>query len=155
MKLKQIIKTTLEQENEKELKHISMLESRILAKVHEEEVHDDELKNFFSLRKPLFNFRMPLAFALILIIVVSVCITINTPVSAKGSFLDALISLKNQLQDELSHLLSYDPSYRDKSTQKYKQAQQEWCSVSARAPEEQEKAVTAIRDFLDRPDADV
>lgn len=155
MKLKNIIKTTLDQETRKESQHITQLQNMILAKVHEEETHEEEIKSFFPLKKLSWSFQFPLAFALVLVIVVSTLITLNTPVSAKGSFLDNLIALKNQIQQELTHLLGNDPSYRDKSTQKYKQAQQEWCTVSARAPEEQEKAVDAIQDFLDRPDADV
>jgi hypothetical protein len=155
MKLKNIIKTTLNQENRKESQHISELQNMILAKVHEEQTHEEEIKSFFSLKRFSWSFQLPLAFALVLIIVASTLITLNTPVSAKGSFLDNLIALKNQIQQELTHLLGNDPSYRDKSTQKYKQAQQEWCTVSARPPEEQEKAVDAIQDFLDRPDADV
>lgn len=155
MKLKNIIKTTLDQETRKESQHINELQNMILAKVHEEQTHEEEIKSFFPLKRLSWNFQFPLAFALVLVIVACSLITLNTPVSAKGSFLDTLISLKNQIQQELTHLLGNDPSYRDKSTQKYKQAQQEWCTVSARPPEEQEKAVDAIQDFLDRPDADV
>lgn len=155
MKLKNIIKTTFEQESRKELTHINELQSRILSKIHEEETHDEELTNFFPVRRPLFSFRFPLAFALVIIVFFSFAIAMNSPVAAKGSIIDALINLKNQLQQELTQLLSNDPSYRDKNTQKYKQTQQEWCSVSARSPEEQEKAVAAIRDFMDRPDANV
>jgi hypothetical protein len=155
MKLKNIIKDTLSHETPKESQHINELQNMILAKVHEEQTHEEEIKSFFSLKRFSWNFQLPLAFALVLVIVVCSLITLNTPVSAKGSFLDNLIALKNQIQQELTHLLGNDPSYRDKSTQKYKQAQQEWCTVSARAPEEQEKAVDAIQDFLDRPDANV
>lgn len=156
MKLRNIIRSFFLQESKKEFKHISALETQILAKVREEKELEIELnKSYTPIPQPFWAFRFPLAFALILIIVFSFGIIVNTPVVAKGSILDTLINLKNQLQQELTHLLGNDPAYRDKSTQKYKQAQQEWCSVSARAPEEQEKAVAAIREFLDRPDADV
>ena len=157
MKLRNIIRSFFLQESKKEFKHISMLEKQILARVSEEKELEVELdKTFTPAPRPFWTFRFPLAFATVVLLVFFVgVLTNNSPVFAKGSIIDALISLKNQLQQELTQLLSNDPSYRDKSTQKYKQSQQEWCSVSARPPEEQEKAVAAIRDFIDRPDANV
>src|SRR3989344_4919382 len=157
MKLRNIIRSFFLQESKKEFKHISMLEKQILARVREEKELEVELdKTFTPAPRPFWTFRFPLAFATVVLLVFFVgVLTNNSPVFAKGSIIDALISLKNQLQQELTQLLSNDPSYRDKSTQKYKQSQQEWCSVSARPPEEQEKAVAAIRDFIDRPDANV
>ena len=134
-----------------------MLEKQILARVSEEKELEVELdKTFTPAPRPFWTFRFPLAFATVVLLVFFVgVLTNNSPVFAKGSIIDALINLKNQLQQELTQLLSNDPTYRDKNTQKYKQTQQEWCSVSARPPEEQEKAVAAIRDFMDRPDANV
>src|SRR3989338_9605370 len=155
MKLKNVIKSAFEQQEQKDTMHIKTLEKQILSKVHEEEDLDQEVKAYFPQRKSFWANSVPYVFAALLIFVLFFGISTKSPAFAKGSILDALISLKNQLQQELTQLLSNDPSYRDKSTQKYKQAQQEWCSVSARAPEEQEKAVAAIRDFLDRPDANV
>src|SRR3989338_1403319 len=137
MKLRNIIRSFFLQESKKEL-----------------EVELD--KTFTPAPRPFWTFRFPLAFATVVLLVFFVgVLTNNSPVFAKGSIIDALINLKNQLQQELTQLLSNDPTYRDKNTQKYKQTQQEWCSVSARPPEEQEKAVAAIRDFMDRPDANV
>lgn len=157
MKLKNIIRSYFLKESKKEFKHISDLEKQILMRVREEKELEAELdKNFTPAPRPFWTFRLPLAFATIVLLVFFVgVLSNNSPAFAKGSIIDALIGLKNQLQQELTQLLSNDPSYRDKDTQKYKQTQQEWCSVSARPPEEQEKAVAAIRDFMDRPDADV
>src|SRR3989339_1772655 len=155
MKLRNIIRSFFLQESKKEFKHISMLEKQILARVREEKELEVELdKTFTPAPRPFWTFRFPLAFATVVLLVFFVgVLTNNSPVFAKGSIIDALINLKNQLQQELTQLLSNDPTYRDKNSQKYKQAQQEWCSVSARPPEEQEKAVIAVREFLDRPDA--
>lgn len=157
MKLKNIIRSFFLKESKKEFKHISDLEKQILMRVREEKELEVELdKNFTPAPRPFWTFRLPLAFATIVLLVFFVgVLSNNSPAFAKGSIIDALIGLKNQLQQELTQLLSNDPSYRDKDTQKYKQTQQEWCSVSARPPEEQEKAVAAIRDFMDRPDANV
>jgi len=157
MKLKNIIRSYFLKESKKEFKHISDLEKQILMRVREEKELEVELdKNFTPAPRPFWTFRLPLAFATIVLLVFFVgVLSNNSPAFAKGSIIDALIGLKNQLQQELTQLLSNDPSYRDKDTQKYKQTQQEWCSVSARSPEEQEKAVAAIRDFMDRPDANV
>lgn len=157
MKLKNIIRSYFLRESKKEFKHISLLEKKILARIKEENELEVELdKNFSSAPRPFWTFRLPLAFATIVLLVFFVgVLSNNSPAFAKGSIIDALIGLKNQLQQELTQLLSNDPSYRDKNTQKYKQTQQEWCFVSARPPEEQEKAVAAIRDFMDRPDANV
>jgi hypothetical protein len=157
MKLKNIIRSYFLKESKKEYKHISDLEKQILMRVREEKELEVELdKNFTPAPRPFWTFRLPLAFATIVLLVFFVgVLSNNSPAFAKGSIIDALIGLKNQLQQELTQLLSNDPSYRDKDTQKYKQTQQEWCSVSARSPEEQEKAVAAIRDFMDRPDANV
>lgn len=157
MKLKNIIRTFFLQESKKEFRHISALEDQILSKVREEHRLEEELdKSFSPAPKPFWTFRFPLAFATVVLLLFFVGIlSTQSPVSAKGSIIDALISLRNALQQELTNLLTTDPSYRDKNSQKYKQAQQEWCSVSARPPEEQEKAVTAIREFLERPDANV
>lgn len=159
MKFKNVIQQAYEQEEKKESKHIEALKQQILVRVRQEKTQDEEIKSFFPVRKfiwtPQWIPQFSLAFAMIMVIVVCFSIVVNTPVSAKSPIIDALISLRNALQQELTHLLGTDPTYRDKSTQKYKQAQQEWCSVSARSPEEQEKAVAAVREFLDRPDADV
>ena len=144
MKLRNIIRSFFLQESKKEFKHISALETRILARVREEKELEIELdKSFTPTPRPFWTFRFPLAFATVVLLVFFIgVLTNNSPVFAKGSIIDALISLKNQLQQELTQLLSNDPSYRDKNTQKYKQTQQEWWSVSARSPEEQEKAVS-------------
>lgn len=155
MKYKNVIKAAFEQEERKDAMHIKALEKQILSKIHDEEDLEKEVKTYFPQRKSFWTTSLPYAFATIVLVVLFFGLTTNSQVMAKGSILEALMNLRNQLQQELSNLLSNDPSYRDKETQKYKQTQQEWCSVSARAPEEQEKAVAAIRDFLDRPDAKV
>ncbi|HCE30935.1 hypothetical protein A2778_05715 [Candidatus Daviesbacteria bacterium RIFCSPHIGHO2_01_FULL_40_24] len=155
MKLKNVIKSVFEKEGQKDTMHIKALEKQILSKIHEEEDLDQEVKTYFPQPKSFWTTKLPYAFAALLLFVLFFGISTKNPVMAKGTILDVLINLKNQLQQELTTLLSNDPSYRDKNTQKYKQAQKEWCSVSASAPEEQEKSVAAIRDFLDRPDASV
>ncbi len=154
MKLKDVIKTTLDQESHKETEHINMLQSRILENVREENTHEDELRKYFRPIESFWNFKIPYAFAMAVLALIFITFTTSS-VLAKGSVMEMLISLRNALQQELSQLLNTDPSYRDKGTQKYQQAQKEWCLVSARPAEEREKAVTAIRDFLDRPDANV
>ncbi len=157
MKLKNIIRSYFLKESKKEFKHISVLERQILERIREEKQLEENLNKTFSPPpNPFWSFRLPLAFASIALVILFVgFLSTKSPVSAKGSIIDALISLRNQLQEELTSLLTNDPDYRDKNSQKYKQAQQEWCSVSARPAEEQEKSVAAVREFLDRPDANV
>lgn len=158
MKLKNIIRSFFLQESKKEFKHISALENQILSRVREEQELERELdKSFSPVQRPFWsflNFKVPYAFVAIVFAVLFISFTSST-VLAKGSVIEMLMNLRNALQQELSNLLNNDPTYRDKSTQKYQQAQKEWCLVSARPPEEREKAVRAVREFLDRPDANV
>lgn len=158
MKLKNIIRSFFLQESKKEFKHISALERHILARVKEEQELEEKLgRSFTPAPRPFWNFlniRVPYAFAVIVLGVLLISFT-TTTVMARGSVIEMLINLRNALQQELSNLLNNDPTYRDKGTQKYQQAQKEWCLVSARSAEEREKAVSAVRDFLDRPDANV
>jgi hypothetical protein len=155
MKYKDVIKSTFEQQEQKETMHIKALEKQILSKIHEEEDLDQEVKTYFPQRKSFWTTKVPYAFAVIVLMVLFFGLSTNSQVLAKGSILEALVNLRNQLQQELTNLLFNDPSYRDKETQKYKQTKREWCSVSARVPEEQEKAVASIRAFLGRPTANV
>ena len=158
MRLKNIIRSFFLQESKKEFKHISALESQILARVREEQKLEEKLdKSFSQTPRPFWDFlniRIPYAFAVVVLGVLLISFT-ATNVMARGSVIEMLLNLRNALQQELSNLLNNDPSYRDKGTQKYQQAQKEWCLVSARPAEEREKAVEAVRDFLDRPDANV
>ena len=158
MKLKNIIRSFFLQESKKEFKHISALENQILSRVREEHELERELdKSFSPAQRPFWSFlnlKVPYAFVAIVFAVLFISFTSST-VLAKGSVIEMLMNLRNALQQELSNLLNNDPTYRDKSTQKYQQAQKEWCLVSARPPEEREKAVRAVREFLDRPDANV
>lgn len=158
MRLKNIIRSFFLQESKKEFKHISALESQILARMREEQKLEEKLdKSFSQTPRPFWDFlniRIPYAFAAVVLGVLLISFT-ATNVMARGSVIEMLLNLRNALQQELSNLLNNDPSYRDKGTQKYQQAQKEWCLVSARPAEEREKAVEAVRDFLDRPDANV
>lgn len=158
MKLRNIIRSFFLQESKKEFKHISALETQILTRVREEKELEVELnKSFTSPSRPFWDFlniKVPYAFAVIVLGVLLISFT-TTSVLARGSVIEMLMNLRKALQQELSNLLNNDPTYRDKSTQKYQQAQKEWCLVSARSAEEREKAVFAVRDFLDRPDANV
>lgn len=158
MKLKNIIRSFFLQESKKEFKHISALEKQILALVKEEQDFEADLnRSFTPSTKSFWNFleiKVPYAFAVFVLVVFIIGFTTSS-VLAKGSVLEMLVNLRNALQQELSNILNNDPSYRDKNTQKYQQAQKEWCLVSARPAEEREKAVEAVRDLLDRPDANV
>ena len=144
MKLKNVIKNTFEEQEEKELPHISSLEKKIQAKIRGDKI-----------RKSFWITKNPYAYATLVIFIMLFGFTMSSPVMAKSSIVESLISLKNGLQQESTNLLNSDPSYRDNNTQKYKQTRQEWCAVSARSPEEQEKAVDSIRDFIDKPGANV
>jgi hypothetical protein len=158
MKLKNIIRSFFLQESKKEFKNINSLEQKILLRVKEEKELEDNLnKSFTPATRPFWNFleiKVPYAFAVFVLVIFIIGFTTSS-VLAKGSVIEMLVNLRNALQQELSNILNNDPSYRDKGTQKYQQAQKEWCLVSARPAEEREKAVEAIRDFLDRPDANV
>jgi len=56
---------------------------------------------------------------------------------------------------ELALASSEDPKYRDHTAQPTKQLREKLCSLTARSAEEREKAVVAIRDFLEMPTAEV
>lgn len=155
MKLRKIIKDHFNQEAKKDIRHISAVEKQIMARIKKEKELEEELEQDLQPSRSFWTFKFPLAFASVVAVILMVSVIGNNTVSAKSPILEALINIRNALQQELSQLLSSDPSYRDKDTQRYQQAQNEWCSVSARSPEEREIAVEAIRDFLDRPDAQV
>ena len=121
MKYRNVIKSAFEQEEKKEFKHIQALEKLILSRVHEEEgLVDKEVKTYFPQRKSFWTTNLPYAFIAIVLVVLFFGVTTNSQVMAKGSILEALVNLRNQLQQELVNLLNNDPSYRDKETQKYK-----------------------------------
>lgn len=155
MKLRAIIKSHFDQQTKKDIRHISSVEKQILAKIEKEKELEEDFNIGFNPPRPFWTFKFPLAFASVVAVILFISIVGNNTVAAKSPIIEALINLRNALQQELSQLLSHDPAYRDKDTQRYQQAQNEWCSVSARSPEERELAVEAIRDFLDRPDANV
>lgn len=56
---------------------------------------------------------------------------------------------------EITEDLSTDPKYRDRTAQSTKQLRKKLCALTARPAEEREKAVFAVRDFLEMPTAEV
>lgn len=56
---------------------------------------------------------------------------------------------------EITGKLNTDPKYRDGTSQSTKQLRERFCNLTARPAEEREKAVAAIRDFLEMPTAEV
>lgn len=65
---------------------------------------------------------------------------------------------KDQMFQEIKDItekLSTDSKYRDRTAQATKELRKKLCSLTARPVEEREKAVTAIRDFLEMPTAEV
>lgn len=52
---------------------------------------------------------------------------------------------------ELTELADSDPKYREHNSQASRELSDKLCSLTARSPEEREKAVAAIRDFLEIP----
>jgi hypothetical protein len=56
---------------------------------------------------------------------------------------------------EITENLSIDPKYRDHISQSTRQLREKLCSLTARPAEEREKAVVAIRDFLEMPTVEV
>lgn len=56
---------------------------------------------------------------------------------------------------EITEKLNIDSKYRDRTSQSTKQLRGNLCSLTARSAEEREKAVTAIRDFLEMPTVEV
>ena len=67
------------------------------------------------------------------------------------------IQADQKLQEikELTIAGSEDPKFRDHTAQSTKQLREKLCSLTARPAEEREKAVAAIRDFLEMPTAEV
>lgn len=69
---------------------------------------------------------------------------------------------EQQIQDqklqqikELTQTSSTDPRYRDHTSQTSKQLRAKLCDLTARSPEEREKAVSAVRNFLEMPTVEV
>jgi len=56
---------------------------------------------------------------------------------------------------EITEVLSADSKYRDHTAQSTKQLKAKLCSLTARSTQEREKAVAAIRDFLEMPTVEV
>ena len=52
---------------------------------------------------------------------------------------------------ELTQAADTDPKYREHNSQASRELSDKLCSLTARSPEEREKAVTAVRDFLEMP----
>jgi len=67
------------------------------------------------------------------------------------------IQADQKLQEikELTLASSEEPKYRDHTAQSTKQLREKLCSLTARPADEREKAVAAIRDFLEMPTAEV
>jgi len=62
---------------------------------------------------------------------------------------------KLQQIKELTDLADNDPKYRERNSQASRELSDKLCALTARPAEEREKAVTAIRDFLEMPTAEV
>lgn len=64
---------------------------------------------------------------------------------------------ETQRLEEIKELTekSFDPAYAEHGSQKRTEVRKRLCLLTARSPEEREKAVVAIRDFLDKPTAEV
>jgi len=62
---------------------------------------------------------------------------------------------KRQEIKELTIAGSEDPKYRDHTSQSTKQLREKLCSLTARPAQERERVVSAIRDFLEMPTAEV
>jgi hypothetical protein len=56
---------------------------------------------------------------------------------------------------DITEKLSTDSKYRDHDSQSTKQLREKFCALTARPVQEREQAVTAIRDFLEMPTAEV
>ena len=56
---------------------------------------------------------------------------------------------------EITLASSEDPKYRDHTAQSTKQLREKLCSLTARPADEREKAVAAVRDFLEMPTVEV
>jgi len=62
---------------------------------------------------------------------------------------------KLQQIKELTDLANNDPKYREHNSQASRELSDKLCSLTARSAEEREKAVAAVRDFLEMPTVDV
>ena len=58
---------------------------------------------------------------------------------------------KLQQIKELTQTADTDPKYREHNSQASRELSDKLCSLTARTPEEREKAVAAVRDFLETP----
>ena len=62
---------------------------------------------------------------------------------------------KLQQVKELTDLTNNNPKYREHNSQASRELSDKLCSLTARSPEEREKAVAAVRDFLEMPTVEV
>ncbi|MFZ5376507.1 MAG: hypothetical protein ACOZAN_02445 [Patescibacteria group bacterium] len=159
MKLKNIIRCYFLRQSEQELNHINTLQKQILRQIAAEKelnhLLDDQPRSSNRFHNFFHLFRLPMAILCLSVIFINIAIILNPKVSASSTVVDVLSGIKIGLLRQLNDLLTLDENYRDKTGQRYKQAQKAWCLSSAGPPEKQEKAAAVIREFLDKPDADV
>src|SRR5512136_1964847 len=62
---------------------------------------------------------------------------------------------KLQQIKELTQTADTDPKYREHNSQASRELSDKLCSLTARTPEEREKAVAVVRDFLEMPTVEV
>lgn len=99
-----------------------------------------------TMKKSVF----PIMLLVLLIVCISGYLSYKNVVQPK-------IQADKKLQEikELTQAFSEDPKYRDHTAQSTKQLREKLCSLTARPAKEREKAVVAIRDFLEMPTAEV
>ena len=92
-----------------------------------------------------------------LIVLLAVAVLGVSLVRSKYQFFKMQQAQDQRIQEikEITEDLSTDSKYRDHTSQSTKQLREKLCSLTARSADMREKAVTAIRDFLEMPTAEV
>lgn len=92
----------------------------------------------------------PLVIAFVLLVVLGSAFWLIRP-KLQSVKIQLVQDQKLQQIKELTQAADTDPKYREHNSQASREMSDKLCSLTARTPEEREKAVAAVRDFLEMP----
>jgi len=92
----------------------------------------------------------PLVIAFVLLVIIGSAFLLIRP-KIQSIKVQQVQDQKFQQIKELTQTADTDPKYREHNSQASRELSDKLCSLTARTPEEREKAVAAVRDFLEIP----
>lgn len=96
----------------------------------------------------------PLVIAFVLLVVLGSAFWLIPPKLQSVKIQQAQDQKLQQIK-EITQAADTDPKYREHNSQASRELSDKLCSLTARPPEEREKAVSAVRDFLEMPTIEV